>query len=86
MQERLEGTNQPKITTYQMFDSPSLRSTRGTTQRIPMAEVAPQPKPSTSTDGQITDQNLKKLESLRMIPNYADFHHIRYVQSFSLSR
>ena len=98
MQDHLEGTNKPKITTYRTFDSPSPRAHRGTAQRIPMAEVAPQPKinssPSISTEqlnadtseGQTNQQSFKKLESLRMVPSYKDFHHIRYVHSFSLTR
>lgn len=89
MRDRLDGTIKPKITTYRTFDSASTPSPRGTSQRIPMAEVAPRPKmnvsPSISTEQvnvdatheQTNQPSSKKSESLRMTDASKDFHNIR---------
>ena len=90
MRDRLDGTIKPKITTYRTFDAASTPSPRGTSQRIPMAEVAPIPKvnisPSISTEQvnaetaheQIKPPIPKKPESLRMTEASKDFQNIRY--------
>ncbi len=93
MKDRIEGTNMPKITTYRTFDSTSVPSHRGTSQRLfplPIAEVAPTPKSnvidqslSSSTasvdiEQQTSQKSLRKIESSRIPVTNIEFNHIRY--------
>lgn len=86
LKDRLEGIIKPKITTYRTFDSALTPPHRGTSQRIPMAEVAPRPKmnvsPSISNEQVNTDTthepSLRKSESLRMAEASKDFQNLRY--------
>ncbi|CAF2039673.1 unnamed protein product [Rotaria magnacalcarata] len=55
LKDCIENTNMPKITTYRTFDSVSIFSNRGISQRItqlPIAEVTPTPK--SNTNDQVT--------------------------------
>jgi hypothetical protein len=92
MNDRIEDTNMPKITTYRTLDSVPILSHRGPSQ-LPIAEVAPIPK-SNSTDQSIeklaidiqqqTNHNgLRKIESVRMPATSTEFNHVRYEIVFS---
>ena len=64
LNDRIEGTNMPKITTYQTLDSNPVLTHRTPLQRpvqLPIAEVAPTPKSSVAKQSLPASMSIEKL-------------------------